>query len=166
MPTDVISVAAQQQAGQEHEQQAEDDKEEAEPAAGSVSTNPTGGGDDSGRLCAEAREGETEGEKTRATRVCVDREVREGKLGGTVTNVGTAPLCGAALRVLAPLGVGPHRHAGEGPEGNRHHEAKRLSRAVPLFEQGAPPMGDGELRQFVVEVDREAAWAATAVEGV
>lgn len=159
----MISVAAQQQAGREEQEQAaaavagDEDKQEEEGGQGKIK----------GRLCAEARveaeaaaaDNTAPATKTKAARVCVDSEAREGMLAGVVTNVGDAPLCGASMRVMSPMGVGPHRHAGEGVGGNNHHhEAKRLSRAVPLFGQGAPPMAAGEERAFVVEVEREAFW--------
>ena len=152
---DVISVSAQRQAGREAEAvegvaavragEGDDDDKQEEEEEGAGEGNK-------GRLCAETREVVEDGGAavegaltatmtTKAARVCVDHEAREGMLAGTITNVGAAPLCGASLRVLSP---------------HSHKEAKRLSRAVPVFAQGAPPMAGGEGRAFVVQVDRGA----------
>lgn len=126
----------------------DDDKQEGEGA----------GEGNTGRLCAEAREAVEDGgalaaaTTAKAARVCVDREAREGMLAGTITNVGAAPLCGASLPVLSP---------------HSHREAKRLSRAVPVFAREAPPMAGGEGRAFEVQVDRGAFWLGVgeAVQG-
>ncbi len=157
--TDVISVSAQQQQEQQQQQAMaggegeEEDKDES--------------GGEPLRLCTEARapgKGANGAATTRATQVCVDREARDGLLAGTLTNTGTAPLCGAALRVLAPWGRGPlqqyqYRHQDrdaqeqqQQQQQQQEHEAKRLSRAVPLVGEGEPPVAVGEGRPFVVEV--------------
>lgn len=109
-----------------------------------------------GRLCTEARLPPVSAAAgtTRATQVCVDREAREGRLEGELTNTGTTALCGATMRVLTPMfAAGAAGLLDDvGGEGRHAWGAKRMSSAMPLVEDGEPPLAPGEGRAFVVTV--------------